>query len=384
MFINILFVNSQYELNKGLIAYYMFNKTDLKDSTIIIDETTNNNGKLIGVTSYTNDRFNNPCGALFFNGNTYINVPNSRSLQKPVREITIAAWLNISRNSDFYNQWITVCCKSNSTEESNSSPQYRMQATAQTISLNTAFTRNAIPQLDYDTWYFYVYTFDGNKVKGYLDGQIFYEESYQDKLKVNKLPLEIGRDLPGKIEYFYGKMDDLRIYERALKENEIYELFHYNADSTNTDHCQKNTNTNTNTNRSKVPERNITQRTLISKIDTTPIQFQKVISVENTNITIYPYDNIIDDGDIISINVNGLWVKENYLIQAKVKNPTNSQILSLKLNRGQDNLIVAKAINEGKIPLNTLTFLIDDGVSKQEVKLNSRIGLSGGIKITCK
>ncbi|MCC6816678.1 MAG: LamG domain-containing protein [Saprospiraceae bacterium] len=368
---------SQKSLKEDLIAHYKFNKHHLKDSTKVFDETKSNNGKIIGNIIYESDRFNNPCGALFFDGDTYVNVSNSKSLQKPTNGITIAVWFKIKKGADFFNQWITICCKSNINEENESSPQYRMQATAQTISLSSSFTKNVIPQLSYDKWYFYAYTYDGKIVKGYLDGKYFVEESYFGPLKINDMPMEIGRDMPGKMEKFYGTMDDLRIYDRALTENELLELFRNEEDATATDFCQnilqsKNPNLKTNKDSLSI---------IINQIDTTPIDFQKTIEVKNSNIVIYPYDHNVDDGDVISINVNGVWVKENYTIKAKLDNPPNEAIIKVKVISGQSNFIVTKVIHEGKIPLNTLTYMIDDGKTKQYIKVNSKIGLSGGIKI---
>jgi len=371
---------SQNTLRDGLVAHYRFNRHTLKDSTKVIDETTFNNGKIIGKVFYENDRYNNPCAALFFDGSTHVNVPNSKSLQKPSKEITIAVWFKIHKGADFFNQWITICCKSNIFEENESSPQYRMQATAQTISLNSSFTKNVIPQLSYDKWYFYAYTYDGKNVKGYLDGKYFFEESYSGSLKVNDMPLEIGRDTPGKMEKFYGSMDDLRIYDRALSKAELFELFTNQEDAIANDFCQKSiqsTNSSLNTGIDSL-------NTLLKQIDTTPIDFQKTIEVMNSDIVIYPYDNNIDDGDIISINVNGKWVKENYMIKAKLDTPPNEDLIQVKVIKGYSNFIVSKAIHEGKIPLNTLTFMIDDGITKQNIKLNSRIGLSGAIRIVYK
>jgi hypothetical protein len=371
---------SQNSLKEGLIAHYNFNKHHLKDSTKVLDETKSNNGKIIGNIIYESDRFNNPCGALFFDGDTYVNVRNSKSLQKPTNGITIAVWFKIKKGADFFNQWITICCKSNIYDENESSPQYRMQATAQTISLSSSFTKNVIPQLSYDKWYFYAYTYDGKNVKGYLDGKYFVEESGFGPFKINDMPMEIGRDTPGKMEKFYGTMDDLRIYDRALTENELLGLYTNQEDAVPNDFCAETIKSK----KSDVSIKKDSLNTIISQIDTTPVDFQKTVEVKSSDIIIYPFDHNIVDGDIISINVNGNWVKENYEIKGKLDNPPNEALIRVKVLKGQTNFIISKAIHEGKIPLNTLTYMIDDGKTKQYVKVNSKVGLSGGIEIICK
>ncbi len=42
--------------------------------------------------------------------------------------------------------------------------------------------------------------------------------------------MEIGRDVPGNLEYFIGTMDDLRIYERSLSAREINQLYQDDTD----------------------------------------------------------------------------------------------------------------------------------------------------------
>lgn len=252
-----------------------------------------------------------------------------------------------------------------------------MQATAQTISLSSSFTKNVIPQLSYDKWYFYAYSYDGKNVKGYLDGKYFYDGSGFGPLKINDMPLEIGRDTPGKMEKFYGTMDDLRIYDRALNENELFGLYTNQEDAVPNDFCAEPIESK----KSDISIKKDSLNTIISQIDTTPVDFQKTVEVKSSDIIIYPFDHNKVDGDIISINVNGNWVKENYEIKGKLDNPPSEALIRVKILKGQTNFIVSKAIHEGKIPLNTLTYMIDDGKTKQYVKINSKVGLSGGIKI---
>jgi hypothetical protein len=373
-------IDSQINLSNGLLAYYKFNKDLSKDTFVVTDETGQNHGTIYGKILYDFDRFNNPCAALNFDGNTYIVVPNSKSLKKPSKEITITVWFKIHKGADLFNQWITICCKSNITDENESSPQYRMQATAQTISINSSFTKKVIPQLDYDKWYFYAYTYDGKNVKAYLNGRFFLEENYTAPLKVNNMPLIIGRDMPGKMENFNGIMDDLRIYDRALSNLELYELYTSVVDAVPINFCiTKPNNAGLNT----LPNIDTIDK-LPTHLDFIPIDFQGTVQVQSDEITIYAFDNNIDDGDVISINVNGIWVKENYIIRTKSNNPPVGDLINVKIYKGTNNYIISKAINEGKIPLNTLTYMIDDGFSKQYVKINSKIGLSAGIKIIYK
>ena len=175
-----------------------------------------NDGTMYGSVSYTADRFGTGCSALWFDGAGYVGVPSSRSLKRPSSALTIAVWFKLADGVDGYKYWITICCKGDAQGEADDCPQYRMQATVRTVSINTEFTENYILNLPRETWYFYAYTFDGSRMRVYLNDQQVFDYDYFGTLKPNDMPLEIGRDLPGAIEYFHGAMDDLRIYDRAL------------------------------------------------------------------------------------------------------------------------------------------------------------------------
>ncbi len=381
--------------HSNLIAHYNFDVQQNRDSTVIYDISGHqNHGSIIGVTNYTTDRFGIDCSALFFNGNTYVTVPDSRSLNSPRNGITIAVWFKLASGADFFNQWITICCKSDQSIETASSPQYRMQATAQTVSLSTDFTEHIIPQLEYETWYFYAYTFDKNMVKVYLNGDFIFERPYVNNLVANKMPLEIGRDVPGKLEYYYGAMDDLRIYNKSLSGLELDQLYQDRSGEHDRDRCmeaeeEKYTDINDDKGIDTLvvvpapPVQDNTPIALPDSIVNMPIDYQKVIEVKNTEVTFYPYDNKKEDGDIVSININGVWVKDSIEIKNKITRPAAHTLIKFTLNAGNNNYFISRAWNLGRRPPNTLTVAIDDGFSVQEVKIDSEIGLSGGIQIIC-
>lgn len=433
----------------GLIAHYKFDKESNQNSGTISDNSSNNNhGQMYGGLKYAEDRFGVGCSAMDFDGTEYISVPSSRSLESPSTGFTAAVWFRLENGADFFNQWITIICKSDQLNESDNSPQYRMQATAQTVSINTAFTENFIPQLKYDTWYFYAITFDGNQVNVYLDGSFVFQYNYYGTLTGNSMPLEIGRDLPGAQEYFYGQMDDLRIYDRALSKSELNQLYLDNSGANSADRCNTYSPPPSPPNPvvvnpqptpkppvvttpslppvvvdedgvvtvpPDIPEEPIdTAETVVEEAKPTPetdpdpmikdtldtpppslaeyknlpdtvggqaVKYQKVVYVKSRDVKIYPYDNEKEDGDIVSININGVWVRNKLRLKKKASQVPASNLIYVSLNPGENNYIVSKAWNLGRIPPNTLTIEIFDGNSVQEIMINSEVGLSGGIKI---
>lgn len=434
----------------GLVAHYNFNRDMTKDSSRIYDVSGNRNyGTVMGTVNYSTDRFGVPCSALAFDGQSYVTVPSSRSLKKPQDALSIAVWFRLATGADFFKQWITICCKSDQSGESPENPQYRMQATAQTVSINTEFTERIIPQLKYEVWYFYCYTFDGDKVRAYLDGRNFFEMDYSSTLKTNDMPLEIGHDLPGAEEFFFGSMDDLRIFDRALSNAEIDQLYNDRSEANSPDRCQlppsppvvlspnpnqpasstidsthinhqspllpdpTTSSSSTSTSHKQPRDTVIVKDTVFvnvspspqkppksppkdsallateayedlpPKIGNIPIEYQKKVIVKNSEVTIYPYDHDKEDGDIVSINVNGVWVRDKYELKNKKTNPSEFLFIKCSLNPGGNNYFVSRAWNEGTMKPNTLTIEIDDGKSVQKVSINSKVGLSGGIRIAC-
>jgi len=202
----------------SLIAQYLFNGS-------LDDASGNGNvGMQYGGVDYAEDRFGNPCGAMGFDGNGYISVPHSPSLNFSGNEVTISTWFYLDQGATDL-KWLTVVCKSDVSQETPMSPHFRLQATRVTLSLNTEFTENLDQNVQLGRWYHYTMVYDGREVIAYLDGVPFFSYPYYGQLNQNSMPLEIGRDLPGNVEYFAGRLDDLRIYSRSLSAREIRRIY---------------------------------------------------------------------------------------------------------------------------------------------------------------
>lgn len=215
-----LFVNfSHSQITRGLICHYKL------DGNAQDESVYQNHGVVMGNATPCPDRFNNPYGAICFDGQTgYISVPHGDLFNNIQNEFTISAWAKIDVSSD--NWWITICCKGNQALESANSPHFRFQLTKLTASWVTGNVANWQQNYDLDQWYFWVITFNGQTINIYQDGTNIASFTYTQGLFPNTDPLEIGRDVPGNTEYFKGSIDDLRIYDRCLSYNEVQTLFH--------------------------------------------------------------------------------------------------------------------------------------------------------------
>jgi hypothetical protein len=234
------------------LAYYPMDN-DAKDVS-----GNGNNGVMRGNLKPVRDRFNNPCGALFFDGKTgFIEVPSSGSLEALNKKFTFTVWYKFSEQRD--NQWLTILCKGKGATEQPNNPQYRFQvqqnatgistkcnnvlgAPAQgfsTLSINADFTKCdfnfSSHLLETNKWNFYAITYDGVKVVAYMNETKVFEFPYNGSFNKSSSPMYIGLDEPGATEYFAGAMDDLRVFDSYLSESQIVNLFNESRPKTNND-----------------------------------------------------------------------------------------------------------------------------------------------------
>lgn len=202
-------------LNNGLLAWYP------------LDGNTNDaSGNLNNGTGYNLTNGPNPAGevnkSMYFNGtNAWIEVPNSPSLMSPTNGLTMAGWIKTEIPvADFI-------CKING--PSMNSYQYRAGITT---SNNTYFmgfngqtytSGSSIP-IPTNDWFHFAVTFNGQKIRFYINGQLSSEVNQTGTIIPNDQRLEIGRDAHGPIEWVKGWLDEIRVYNRALSAEEILNL----------------------------------------------------------------------------------------------------------------------------------------------------------------
>jgi len=209
-------------INNGLIACYPFNGNTQDQSGY------NNHGTNIGA-SLTTDRFGNPNSAYYFDGSSYISVPNSVSLSSPTNNLTLIFWVNIGAWSPYFTQnYASVLSKSNSV----ATCQYRASLTPDGISQinNNNLWGLSSTSISLNQWVSIAVSISGTNCKLYKNGILVDQSSSTSSFGFsNSNPLYIGRDDPGFVDYFTGKIDDIRIYNRTLSANEINEIYLYSS-----------------------------------------------------------------------------------------------------------------------------------------------------------
>jgi len=204
----------------GLLAYYPFNGN-------VNDESGNlNHGQNFGA-SLTMDRFFNLSRAYGFNGSfSYINIPNSTSLQ-PYPELTLSAWVKFSN----INNTGSILAKGSDSEIGWYSLRYESSGHKLDFQINFTdyvggprMTVSTHTTLQNNVWYNVIGTFDGYNMTIYLNGQSENSMSVFKTLGSNLGDLQIGSCAEG--YYFNGAIDDIRIYKSALNYSDIQLLYH--------------------------------------------------------------------------------------------------------------------------------------------------------------
>lgn len=344
---------TQDKLDNSLLISLGFNEN------IKSDGNSQLSSKEVGEIKWIEDRFGNKQSAAYFNGSSYIEVENHESLN--IQNMSISVWF---KNDDHtkenpilfkgrYNtstadknnlrQYQLFSSLGNDIEENQGNENVSFQIfndknTWQIVTVDESFANNV--------WHHLVVTYDANYVKIYLNGNKVKEAKFDGKIYVPKYPksLVIGATISENhhkhgdlVRYRKGALDDLNVYNKALPEEEIFELF-------------------------------------IKSDNQREIQTTQVINSEKRKILIEVWDNGKVDNDTISIKLNEEWLIKNHRID---KEKSTFEVV-LKRSR---NYLVLLAENIGDIPPNTATMTIKYGNEKKQLELSSDYSKSEAVLI---
>ncbi len=207
------------DLTEGLVAFYPFdgNAQDMSGE--------DNHGAPNENAILTTDRFGNPDSAYYFNGiNSHIIVPGSSSLDSPDTASTQFAWIQLDGFSQVGSTFGPILMKSTS---SANSFMYRLDVSQGGFGVafgNWYNSAGGTYDVEMDTWFNVAAAWDGQTVRFYVNGVLIAEPEITADLNQDGRPLVIGGDYPGAYESFWGKIDEVRVYNRALSGAEIAEL----------------------------------------------------------------------------------------------------------------------------------------------------------------
>jgi hypothetical protein len=365
IFVLLLFLNqsaiSQVALEKGLRAYYPFNSN-------ASDASGNNNHPIFNNAVLTKDRFGKANSAYHFNGtDSYIRIPNSASLNLN-SAITLAVWV---RPTGFYYD----ICHASSILSKGTADYYPGNYTLRfddalftegkgcsgdrlSDSLHLNFRATGTPQKLYEPfikkgqWYSLVYTNDGDSAKLYLDCALKYAVKFTETF-TNGDDLFLGKTNDDMFPFWLnGDIDDVRIYDRALTEKEIFTL------------CKNDAKKDT-----IIPPTVLPAAAPLEKRNN---ELVKQITVDHDSISVTLYDNGDIDGDSVTLIYNGLIITTHQRLSDK---PIS---FMLKVEPGDNNNeLIMYAENLGSIPPNTALMIIYDGKKRYELNISSTTNSNG-------
>ena len=208
-------------LKKGLVAYYPFNG-DAKD------ESNNLNHFTVNGATLTKDRHGNPDRAYAFDGvNAYMEAPNHPSLQ--LTQFTLSVWINpTSRQQGAVNP---ILLKDRHGPAGENFGLWFGVGNKVGIQLydegasRVGLTSEKSIALDSHTMC--VVTAAKQNLKIYIDGELDGTLEFNSVPSIDQHPLFLSYDGSGYYPKFNGIIDDVRIYNRALTEAEVKELYEF-------------------------------------------------------------------------------------------------------------------------------------------------------------
>lgn len=210
----------------GLIAYFPFNGN-------ANDESGNGNEGIVNGATLTNDRFENENSAYFFDGVDDHIESTSSPFNFGYGPFTFSVWIKIESIDFLDYRWGTIIEKRNY-GPGHKSPFLLLNPDS-TIAFGAAgwytnpkeFVKGST-HLDFHKWYHIVGVRGKNSQKLYINGELDASETMENLSSGNSYNLFIGRRqtwLGDEDCAFTGVIDDIRIYNREVGEDEVDILF---------------------------------------------------------------------------------------------------------------------------------------------------------------
>ena len=185
------------ELRRGLVSWW-------KADNDARDAVGSNHGTLVGAASFTDGFY----GKAFQLDGGYVEVPDSAALQfGPDSKFTVTLWAyRTSENRPFH-----LFGKRSDKRGDDATKGYQLGFSG------------SVPQFALNEWAFWTVVYDGSRQSVYINGGPL--STYGKISSGGPVPFRIGRS--GDYESFKGKVDDVRVYDRAMTPREIQALYEW-------------------------------------------------------------------------------------------------------------------------------------------------------------
>lgn len=228
------------DLYTGLIVHYKL------DGNTADSSGRGNNANLNWNGAYVNDRFAQPNSALQPVTGAYLDAGNPGDLQALTTQVTISMWINETPgNWGFFaplaNKW------QNNGLYMGLDSYYDVGAGQQMNRVrwrvNGATYVNSNTNVPHNTWHHIVCTYNGSRLRIYQNGVLTGDVAYTGVITNTITNFQVGRQANGLGNaIFEGIYDEVRVYNRALNQDEVLALYFNNSVAfSNTPLCEGNT-----------------------------------------------------------------------------------------------------------------------------------------------
>jgi type II secretory pathway pseudopilin PulG len=210
----------------GLVGYWKLDESS--GATIASDSSgSGNNGTLVNMTpasDWVTGKVNN--GLDFDGSNDYVNCGNNASLNI-TSNITVAAWVKTRDcGNSQHNPYVVKGDTSYALKQrSDNYAEFFIYDAgnwyAALYQVNSSFN---------NVWHHLAGTYDGLKVKLYVDGVLRNTVNHNGSIASNNYNVQLGKDAQNTDRLYDGVLDSVRIYNRALSAAEITQLYQWTGD----------------------------------------------------------------------------------------------------------------------------------------------------------
>lgn len=199
----------------GLVGWWMFDETE--GGTAADSSGNNHNGTLIGNAKWAQGKIG---GAVELDGKGAFVQIADKSAFDIGGQVTIACWANIRSVPAEYTAIITK-----------GDGSWRLSTAQQQRKFHCSVNNYSNIVLDGSTevaaneWHHVAMVYDGSEVRIYVDGKLDAAKLWKGGIARNDFDVLIGENAEQKGRSFDGLIDDVRIYNYALKENDIMTLY---------------------------------------------------------------------------------------------------------------------------------------------------------------
>ena len=209
-------------LPKGLILYYSF---DREEGGMVTDKSgKKNDGKLVGAKWTPQGKQGGACK--FDGARSYLNLKNIPSLGAGSKNFTISLWAYFAADSGLHRLFDKDPVKAGYSScmiyQSGRLVKFYASSRGRAWDIANALS---IGRIDVGQWYHIVVRRNGETFSTFLDNVPGDTTASSAPLYQGGYGFQIGRYGPSNSEYFNGSLDEIMVFDRALTDEEIGQLY---------------------------------------------------------------------------------------------------------------------------------------------------------------